>query len=69
MRFAPYPPFWVTMLLASAIYVNFFAQISGRQSLGSKQAPYKNPRQTSTPTTSAAVTTSAKPEAAARSST
>ena len=25
MRFAPYPPFWMTMLLAVAIYVNFFA--------------------------------------------
>ncbi len=25
MRFAPYPPFWVTLLLAVAIYVNFFA--------------------------------------------
>lgn len=25
MRFAPYPPFWSTVLLASAIYVNFFA--------------------------------------------
>lgn len=25
MRFAPYPPFWMTVLLASAIYVNFFA--------------------------------------------
>ncbi len=25
MRFAPYPPFWSTMLLAIAIYVNFFA--------------------------------------------
>jgi uncharacterized membrane protein YoaT (DUF817 family) len=25
MRFAPYPPFWVTVLLAVAIYVNFFA--------------------------------------------
>lgn len=25
MRFAPYPPFWVTLLLAAAIYVNFFA--------------------------------------------
>ena len=25
MRFAPYPPFWATMLLAIAIYVNFFA--------------------------------------------
>lgn len=25
MRFAPYPPFWTTMLLATAIYVNFFA--------------------------------------------
>jgi uncharacterized membrane protein YoaT (DUF817 family) len=25
MRFAPYPPFWMTMLLAGAIYVNFFA--------------------------------------------
>ena len=25
MRFTPYPPFWMTMLLAAAIYVNFFA--------------------------------------------
>jgi uncharacterized membrane protein YoaT (DUF817 family) len=25
MRFDPYPPFWTTVLLASAIYVNFFA--------------------------------------------
>lgn len=25
MRFAPYPPFWTTVLLAVAIYVNFFA--------------------------------------------
>lgn len=25
MYFAPYPPFWMTMVLASAIYVNFFA--------------------------------------------
>lgn len=25
MRFAPYPPFWVTVVLAAAIYVNFFA--------------------------------------------
>jgi uncharacterized membrane protein YoaT (DUF817 family) len=25
MRFAPYPPFWVTVILAVAIYVNFFA--------------------------------------------
>ena len=25
MRFAPYPPFWLTVLLALAIYVNFFA--------------------------------------------
>lgn len=25
MRFAPYPPYWVTLLLAVAIYVNFFA--------------------------------------------
>ncbi len=25
MRFAPYPPYWVTMILAVAIYVNFFA--------------------------------------------
>ena len=25
MRFAPYPPFWVTVVLATAIYVNFFA--------------------------------------------
>lgn len=25
MRFAPYPPYWMTMLLAVGIYVNFFA--------------------------------------------
>lgn len=25
MRFAPYPPFWLTVLLGTAIYVNFFA--------------------------------------------
>lgn len=25
MRFAPYPPFWMTVLLGTAIYVNFFA--------------------------------------------
>ncbi|CUI84800.1 DUF817 domain-containing protein [Cognatishimia activa] len=25
MRFAPYPPFWTTVLLGTAIYVNFFA--------------------------------------------
>jgi uncharacterized membrane protein YoaT (DUF817 family) len=25
MRFEPYPPFWTTVLLATAIYVNFFA--------------------------------------------
>ncbi|MCB2136363.1 MAG: DUF817 domain-containing protein [Rhodobacteraceae bacterium] len=25
MRFAPYPPYWATILLAAAIYVNFFA--------------------------------------------
>ena len=25
MRFAPYPPFWTTVILAAAIYVNFFA--------------------------------------------
>ena len=25
MRFLPYPPFWLTLLLAVAIYVNFFA--------------------------------------------
>ena len=25
MQFAPYPPFWMTVLLAAAIYVNFFA--------------------------------------------
>ena len=25
MRFAPFPPFWVTALLGAAIYVNFFA--------------------------------------------
>lgn len=25
MRFAPYPPLWVTLVLAAAIYVNFFA--------------------------------------------
>lgn len=23
--FAPYPPYWTTMILAGAIYVNFFA--------------------------------------------
>ena len=26
MRFAPFPPFWSTLVLAIAIYVNFFAQ-------------------------------------------
>ena len=26
MRFDPYPPYWTTILLACAIYVNFFAQ-------------------------------------------
>jgi uncharacterized membrane protein YoaT (DUF817 family) len=25
MRFAPYPPFWVTLALAGAIYLNFFS--------------------------------------------
>jgi uncharacterized membrane protein YoaT (DUF817 family) len=25
MRFAPYPPYWITLVLAGAIYVNFFA--------------------------------------------
>lgn len=25
MEFSPYPPFWMTVLLAAAIYVNFFA--------------------------------------------
>ena len=25
MRFAPYPPFWLTLVLAMAIYLNFFA--------------------------------------------
>ena len=25
MQFAPYPPFWTTVVLAAAIYVNFFA--------------------------------------------
>ncbi|MFN3823162.1 MAG: DUF817 domain-containing protein [Pseudorhodobacter sp.] len=25
MRFAPYPPFWITVLLGAAIYANFFA--------------------------------------------
>ncbi|MDA7426419.1 DUF817 domain-containing protein [Thalassococcus lentus] len=25
MRFAPYPPFWATVVLAVAIYINFFA--------------------------------------------
>ena len=25
MRFEPYPPFWTTVVLASAIYINFFA--------------------------------------------
>jgi uncharacterized membrane protein YoaT (DUF817 family) len=25
MRFAPYPPYWATLILATAIYVNFFA--------------------------------------------
>lgn len=25
MRFTPYPPYWATLLLAGAIYVNFFA--------------------------------------------
>nr|WP_241188206.1 DUF817 domain-containing protein [Pseudohalocynthiibacter aestuariivivens] len=25
MQFAPYPPFWMTVVLASAIYINFFA--------------------------------------------
>ncbi|MFN3228957.1 MAG: DUF817 domain-containing protein [Asticcacaulis sp.] len=25
MRFSPYPPFWMTLVLASAIYINFFS--------------------------------------------
>ena len=25
MRFAPFPPFWITAVLASAVYLNFFA--------------------------------------------
>lgn len=25
MRFAPYPPYWITVVFAAAIYVNFFA--------------------------------------------
>ena len=25
MRFAPYPPFWITIAIAIAIYVNFFS--------------------------------------------
>ena len=25
MRFAPYPPFWTTVLLAAAIFINFFS--------------------------------------------
>jgi len=25
MRFAPYPPFWMTVVLAGAIYINFFS--------------------------------------------
>ncbi|MFT7596477.1 MAG: uncharacterized membrane protein YoaT (DUF817 family) [Paracoccaceae bacterium] len=25
MRFAPYPPYWMTLVLAAAIYVNFFS--------------------------------------------
>ncbi|WP_309663979.1 DUF817 domain-containing protein [Tabrizicola sp.] len=29
MRFAPYPPFWTTVILAVAIYVNFFAHHFG----------------------------------------
>ncbi len=29
MRFAPYPPFWITFILAAAIYVNFFAHHFG----------------------------------------
>ncbi len=29
MRFAPYPPFWTTVVLAAAIYVNFFAHHFG----------------------------------------
>jgi uncharacterized membrane protein YoaT (DUF817 family) len=29
MRFAPYPPLWVTFVLAAAIYVNFFAHHFG----------------------------------------
>ncbi len=29
MRFAPYPPFWQTLVLAAAIYTNFFAHHFG----------------------------------------
>ena len=29
MRFAPYPPFWMTFVLAAAIYINFFAHHFG----------------------------------------
>jgi uncharacterized membrane protein YoaT (DUF817 family) len=29
MRFAPYPPYWLTLMLAGAIYVNFFAHHFG----------------------------------------
>ncbi len=29
MTFAPYPPFWVTVIVASAIYVNFFTHHFG----------------------------------------
>jgi uncharacterized membrane protein YoaT (DUF817 family) len=29
MRFAPYPPFWMTVVLAAAIYINFFAHHFG----------------------------------------
>ncbi len=29
MRFAPYPPFWITFVLAAAIYINFFAHHFG----------------------------------------
>ena len=29
MRFAPYPPFWMTFALAAAIYINFFAHHFG----------------------------------------
>ena len=29
MRFAPYPPYWLTLILAAAIYINFFAHHFG----------------------------------------